>query len=465
MKLGSLFDGSGTCPLAARMCGVEPVWASEIEPYPIRVTQKNFPGMRHLGDIKQIDGAKIEPVDVITFGSPCQDLSTAGKQTGLIDGERSSLFFEAIRIIREMREATNGKYPRYAVWENVPGAFGSNRGRDFLAVLRAFADVAGDGDDVPAPEGKGDRLSWSKSGCIMGEGYSIAWRQLDAQYWGVPQRRRRIYLVADFDGQRAGKILFEREGLRGDFATGAAARERAAAETAGGAGGNSEVYDITGKTSNSMKSPRPDNCFRRCDVGRTLDTWAGQPECNQGGMVICASTAQANAEIMEDKAPTLMAGHEHPYIASFCGGASPSAGNIGYSETVAPTLRAGAGGLLRGATVCIENTVYDMTHASDVIREYAGASQNLTARMGTGGNQIPLKLDEARPPRKYILRRLTPLECCRLQGFPDDWTAGVEGSDAAQYKMWGNGMALPCVLYVMQGIAEAGGASDADTAN
>lgn len=465
MKLGSLFDGSGTCPLAARMCGVEPVWASEIEPYPIRVTQKNFPGMRHLGDIKQIDGAKIEPVDVITFGSPCQDLSTAGKQAGLIDGERSSLFFEAIRIIREMREATNGKYPRYAVWENVPGAFGSNRGRDFLAVLRAFADVAGDGDDVPAPAGKGDRLGWSKSGCIMGDGYSIAWRQLDAQYWGVPQRRRRIYLVADFAGQRAGKILFERESLRGDFAPGAAARQRAAAETAGSAGGNSEVYDITGKTSNSMKSPRPDNCFRRCDVSRTLDTWAGQPECNQGGMVICASTAQANAEIMEDKAPTLMAGHEHPYIASFCGGASPSAGNIGYSETVAPTLRAGAGGLLRGATVCIENTVYDMTHASDVIREYAGASQTLAARMGTGGNQIPLKLDEARPPHKYVLRRLTPLECCRLQGFPDDWTAGVEGSDSAQYKMWGNGMALPCVLYVMQGIAEAGGASDADTAN
>lgn len=458
MKLGSLFDGSGTCPLAARMCGIEPVWASEIEPYPIRVTQKNFPGMRHLGDIKQIDGAKIEPVDVITFGSPCQDLSTAGKQAGLIDGERSSLFFEAIRIIREMREATDGKYPRYAVWENVPGAFGSNRGRDFLAVLRAFADVAGDGDNVPAPAGKSDRLSWTKSGCIMGDGYSVAWRQLDAQYWGVPQRRRRIYLVADFAGQRAGKILFEREGLRGNFAPGAGARQRAAAETAGGARGNSEVYDITGKTSNSMKSPRPDNCFQKCDVGRTLDTWAGQPECNQGGMVICVSTAQANAEIIEDKAPTLMAGHEHPYIASFCGGASPSAGNIGYGETVAPTLRAGAGGLLRGATVGIENTVYDMTHANAVIREYAEASQTLTARMGTGGNQIPLKLDEARPPRKYILRRLTPLECCRLQGFPDDWTAGVEGSDAAQYKMWGNGMALPCVLYVMQGIAEAGGA-------
>lgn len=469
MKLGSLFDGSGTCPLAARMCGIEPVWASEIEPYPIRVTQKNFPGMRHLGDIKQIDGAKIEPVDVITFGSPCQDLSTAGRQAGLIDGERSSLFFEAIRIIREMREATNGKYPRYAMWENVPGAFGSNRGRDFLAVLRAFAGVARNGDDVPAPAGKGDRLGWSKSGCIMGDGYSLAWRQLDAQYWGVPQRRRRIYLVADFAGQRAGKILFERESLRGDFAPGAAARERAAVETAGGAGGSdqpaevigafmvgqgakvgsiaysetvaptlragesgtnrapticvakekAEAYDITGKTSNSMKSPRADNCFRKCDVSRTLDTWAGQPECNQGGMVICVSTGQANAEIMEDKAPTLMAGHGQPYIAVFDGDVSASR-NLTYSERVAHTQRVSTMGM-----VCYE----------------------------------------ARPPRKYILRRLTPLECCRLQGFPDDWTAGVEGSDAAQYKMWGNGMALPCVLYVMQGIEEAGGASDADAAD
>lgn len=461
MKLGSLFDGSGACPLAARMCGVEPVWASEIEPYPIRVTKKNFPGMRHLGDIKQIDGAKIEPVDVITFGSPCQDLSTAGRQAGLINGERSSLFFEAIRIIREMREATDGKYPRYAVWENVPGAFGSNRGRDFLAVLRAFAGVAGDGDDVPAPEGKGDRLGWSKSGCIMGDGYSIAWRQLDAQYWGVPQRRRRIYLVADFAGQRAGKILFEREGLRGDFATGAAARERAAAETAGGAGGNSEVYDITGKTSNSMKSPRPDNCFRRCDVSRTLDTWEGQPECNQGGMVICASTAQANAEIMEDKAPTLMAGHEHPYIASFCGGASQTlAARMGTGGNQIPLKLDEA-----RPAVCFPRVARTLTAEADasfcidrgqnvVCYEARGNSDDTRCPTLICNHEQPISAYGGRPPRKYIIRRLTPLECCRLQGFPDDWTAGVEGSDAAQYKMWGNGMALPCVLYVMQGITE-----------
>lgn len=127
MTLGSLFDGSGTCPLAAAMCGITPVWASEIEPYPIRVTQKNFPRMKHLGDITQINGAEIEPVDIVTFGSPCQDLSVAGTQKGLIAGKRSSLFFEAIRIIMEMREATHGKYPRYAVWENVPGALSSNQ--------------------------------------------------------------------------------------------------------------------------------------------------------------------------------------------------------------------------------------------------------------------------------------------------------------------------------------------------
>ena len=136
MTLGSLFDGSGTCPLAAAMCGITPVWASEIEPYPIRVTQKNFPRMKHLGDITQINGAEIEPVDIVTFGSPCQDLSEAGAQKGLVDGKRSRLFFDALRIICEMREATNGKYPRYAVWENVPGAFSSNKGRDFLEVLR-----------------------------------------------------------------------------------------------------------------------------------------------------------------------------------------------------------------------------------------------------------------------------------------------------------------------------------------
>lgn len=199
MTLGSLFDGSGTCPLAATMCGIKPVWASEIEPYPIRVTKKNFPEMQHLGDITQISGAEIEPVDIVTFGSPCQDLSEAGAQKGLVEGKRSVLFFDAIRIVKEMRNATHGKYPRYAVWENVPGAFSSNKGRDFLEVLRTFLRAAGgDGNDVPEPErkGKSGRLAWRNAGCIVGDGYSIAWRVLDAKYWGAPKDAKESSLSA-----------------------------------------------------------------------------------------------------------------------------------------------------------------------------------------------------------------------------------------------------------------------------
>ena len=548
MKLGSLFDGSGTCPLAARMCGIEPVWASEIEPYPIRVTQKNFPGMQHLGDIKQIDGAKIEPVDVITFGSPCQDLSTAGKQAGLIDGERSSLFFEAIRIIREMREATNGKYPRYAVWENVPGAFGSNRGRDFLAVLRAFAGVAGDGDDVPAPEGNGDRLGWSKSGCIMGDGYSIAWRQLDAQYWGVPQRRRRIYLVADFDGQRAGKILFEREGLRGDSAEGREARQGTAGDAERGVGGSDRVKCLNPWDCQSKRQYTIDGAYTTLNAGQA-----------QGGQMhgICYNAA------------------------SFMGGQVAKAGGIGYSEEVSPTLKSVLSGgntvpdvvypeiartlaarhdsspcADRGQNVValdcrnlvgnqeISGTLqakdeggYSLNYVNPVVYDCRGNGDGCTVPNLTGDHENRVTdytaicvgnvqlhqtdlgdktgalncmhdqqaiIHKAKPPRKYIIRRLTPLECNRLQGFPDSWGfiphkdvmtdeeyqfwtnvrnthISINGrtpksftkkamldwynklhTDSAEYKMWGNGMALPCVLYVMQGIAEAGGASDAD---
>lgn len=330
MTLGSLFDGSGTCPLAAAMCGITPVWASEIEPYPIRVTQKNFPRMKHLGDITQINGAEIEPVDIVTFGSPCQDLSVAGTQKGLIDGKRSSLFFEAIRIIMEMREATHGKYPHYAIWENVPGALSSNQGRDFLTVLRAFVEAAGgDGADVPEPErkGKSGRLAWRNAGCIVGEGYSVAWRMLDAKYWGVPQRRKRIYLVADFGGQRAGEILFKREGLRGDFAQSRETRKEATADAVGSAGGDCRafhlqqdpisgrvspcigaqhqatvgvVYDITGENSNSLKSRTPDSCFRKRNVARTLDTFTGSPECNQGGNVVAYSVDCRNMRLAEE---------------------------------------------------------------------------------------------------------------------------------------------------------------------
>ena len=212
MTLGSLFDGSGTCPLTATMVGITPVWASEIEPFPRAVTTYHFPDMKHLGDVKQINGAEIDPVDVITFGSPCQNLSIAGKREGL-SGKESSLFLEAVRIIKEMRESTNEQYPKFAVWENVYGAFSSAKGDDFKTVIEKLGQICESGFTVPRCE------KWQHAGFILGDNFSIAWRGLDAQYWGVPQRRKRIYLVADFRGQRAAEILFNRESLPWNYRT------------------------------------------------------------------------------------------------------------------------------------------------------------------------------------------------------------------------------------------------------
>lgn len=208
LTLGSLFDGSGTFPMMGMLSGIVPKWSSEIEPFPIAVTTKRLPFVKHLGDINKINGAEIEPVDIITFGSPCTDLSVAGKRQGL-NAERSGLFFQAVRIIKEMRCATNGKYPRFAVWENVAGAFSSNGGEDFRCVLEELCKVKDADISVPKP------AKWEKAGEIVAENFSLAYRTVDAQYWGVPQRRMRIYLVADFTGTSASKILFESEGVSG----------------------------------------------------------------------------------------------------------------------------------------------------------------------------------------------------------------------------------------------------------
>lgn len=208
LTLGSLFSGSGTFEMAGMLSGIVPVWKSEIEPFPIAVTEKRLPFIKHLGDINKINGAEIEPVDIITFGSPCTDLSVAGKRQGL-NAARSGLFFQAVRIIKEMRCATNGKYPGFAVWENVTGALSSNKGEDFRCVLKELCKIKIPDISVPKPE------KWTKSGEILADGFSLAYRTVDAQYWGVPQRRMRIYLVADFDGECASKILFESESLSG----------------------------------------------------------------------------------------------------------------------------------------------------------------------------------------------------------------------------------------------------------
>lgn len=328
LTLGSLFDGSGGFPLGGLISGITPLWASEIEPFPIRVTSKRMPKVKHLGDISTINGAEIEPVDIITFGSPCTDMSVAGKRAGL-EGEQSVLFYEAIRIIKEMRCATNGNYPRFIVWENVPGAFSSNKGEDFKAVLESIAKVKDETLFIAKPK------KWLNAGEILGRDYSIAWRTLDAQYFGVPQRRKRIYLVADFTGRCARKILFESEGLSGDFKKSICSWQ--------GAAGSTEV--CFGETSTFVLN---DQGGERMDIldnmTSTLRAKANHPHC-----VMFENHSQDtryNGPL--DVAPTVSAtygtgGNNQPFVttAGFCTEHSSQSRGIGYQEETSPTLRAG----------------------------------------------------------------------------------------------------------------------------
>ena len=346
LTLGSLFDGSGGFPLGGILAGIEPRWSSEIEPFPVLVTHKRLPQVQHYGDVSTLNGAELPPVDIITLGSPCQDLSIAGKRTGIHDGDRSNLFFQAIRIIKEMRDATNGRYPRYCVWENVPGAFSSNGGNDFKAVLEAVIGVKEKGIEVPAPENH----RWAKSDVYLGDGWSVAYRVFDAQYWGVPQRRARIYLVADFAGGSAGEILFKSEGVSGYTPQGFRAWQ-------GAAGGAEEGTGETGGRSDA------------------------------GGGTLCLNTqGNSGVGITEDKALALVAQDHgnHPAVlaAGFSTEHSAKARSIGYEEEVSPTLRAG----VVPAALSVEN------HPTDgrvKIRE-DDTCQTLCSRAGTGGNNVPL---------------------------------------------------------------------------
>lgn len=364
LTLGSLFDGSGGFPLGGLMAGITPVWASEVEPFPIRVTTKRLPFMKHYGNISAMDGGKIEPVDIITFGSPCQDMSVAGRRDGL-DGKRSSLFYEAVRIIKEMRCATDGKYPRWICWENVPGAFSSNKGEDFKAVLEAVIGIAEPNTEVPMPE----KARWPYADLYMGDGWSVAYRTLDAQYWGVPQRRRRIYLVADLAGGSAGKILFESEGLSGYSAEGFRSWQRAAGSFTPCAGATG--YDgYNGSLTEEVSSTLGVNCG--VSTGRN-----GIVLNDQGGN---------RMDITEEVTSTLRAEAHHPPCvmesAGFCTEHSAKSRTIGYEEERSPTLRAG----VVPAAVALENHPTD----SRVKLSGDGNVQTLTSRMGTGGNNVPL---------------------------------------------------------------------------
>lgn len=341
LTLGSLFDGSGGFPLGGLISGITPVWASEIEPFPIRVTTKRLPFMKHYGDISQMDGGKIEPVDIITFGSPCTDMSVAGRRAGL-EGQQSVLFYQAIRIIKEMRCATIGKYPRYIVWENVPGAFSSNSGEDFKAVLEAVIGVAEPGTQVPMPE----KNRWPYADCYMGDGWSVAYRVLDAQFWGVPQRRKRIYLVADFAGGRAFDILFKSEGLSGYSAEGFRSWQRTAGSAA----------DRTGTASLCLNDQGGQRMDVTDDVTATLRAEAHHPPC-----------------VLES--------------AGFCTEHSSKSRSIGYEEETSPTLRAGV----------VPATVYE-NHSHDT--RYTGpidTAPTVSATYGMGGNNQPFVVSEGTP--------------------------------------------------------------------
>ena len=366
LKLGSLFDGSGGFPLGGMLAGITPVWASEVEPFAVRVTTKRIPFMKHYGDISAMDGGKIEPVDIITFGSPCQDMSVAGKRNGL-DGARSSLFYEAVRIIKEMRSATNGKYPRYIVWENVPGAFSSNGGQDFKAVLESVIGVVEENAEVPAP----DQGGWPYADLYLGDGWSVAYRVLDAQFWGVPQRRRRIFLVADFAGGSAGNILFKSEGLSRYSAEGFRAWQRATNDIESGAGASGigiDGYnaDLTG------------------DKAATLGVNCGMSTGRNG--VVLNDQGGNRMDVTDEVTCTLRAEAHHPPCvvesAGFCTEHSAKSRSIGYEEECAPTLRSG----VVPATIALEN------HPADgrVKLEEEDKIQTLTSRMGTGGNNVPL---------------------------------------------------------------------------
>ena len=608
MKLMSLFDGSGGFPLAASLCGIDPVYASEVEPYPIAVTKSHFPNMKHLGDVSMVNGADIVPVDIITFGSPCQDMSVAGKRAGLKhtavgDDEttRSGLFLEAIRIIKEMRLATNGIYPRFAVWENVPGAFSSNRGEDFRLVLEEFIRISEPNAVMPSVP----KAGWAYADCISGNGWSIAYRTFDAQYWGVPQRRRRIYLVADFRGGRAGEILFKRKGLRGhtaqsvpqgqeiagDIGNGIKADDRAVGvalekiilDDQGGQQINVRLDDQGGQQIN-VRSDGKSPTLRAEAHGNGPCVIAFEPGAatRVGGHVYedIAGTLRAipgdNQQVIVydargngdgETCPTITGDHNNrvtdytalcceavPYLLKIRSGCEGGGKGPLVQTDKSATLATNNDQYLFQPVYCLQGNGIDRADTAGCNgkgwREDKCYTLNTIDRpavcYGIGNGQVAqTKLNkelvgclncmhdqqavlisvgaidyrnlretgniygtlQAKPNGgqslnysgavrvNYIVRRLTPTECARLQGFPDKWGhpnkkedfteeeykfwlearntyAKINGksakeytkaqmltwysklhTDSAEYKMWGNGIALPNALYVMQGIA------------
>jgi len=560
LTLGSLFDGIGGFPLAGIKSGIHPVWASEIEPFPVRVTQKRLPDMKHYGDVSKLNGGDLEPVNIITFGSPCQDLSIAGKRSGL-DGARSGLFREAIRIITEMRCKTNGRYPRWAVWENVPGALSSANGRDFREVLESLIRIKDKSADVPMPDGG----KWLPAGEILGDDYSLAWRILDASKgWGVAQRRKRIFAVLDLDGQCAGSVLFESEGLSGYTPPRCETRQGTARGVEEGAG-------ETGLCLNDQGGSRMDVTH---EMTSTLRAEAHHPPCIMGASGFCTEHSADSRSIgyHEEESPTLRAGvtpgvaiefnptdsrikiKEDGICQTLCSRMGTGGNNIPlvfgisadksnamlsdnphsgiYEAETSRTLDCNGGspcchqgGMMVVApvndeTYCIQGSMIgrkdengpqgdginqDVSFTLNTIDRHAVYAVTTGEFTAVGQEQTPPLMARdwkdppvvGRPCEEYLVRRLTPDECCRLQGYPDGWCKDLAtdnpsedeilfwtnvfrewdavggkpdrvrsrnaiakwltapNSDAAEYKAYGNSVAVPCVFFVLAGIVWA----------
>lgn len=417
--------------------------------------------MRNYGDITKISGYEVPPVDVVIGGSPCQDLSVAGLRKGLA-GQRSGLFMDQIRIVKEMREndRMHGRTgvdvrPRFMVWENVCGAFSSNRGKDFLAVLEETAHIADENAVIPEPpQGK-----WRNAGVIMGDGWSIAWRVHDAQFWGVPQRRRRISLVADFTGGRAPEICFVRKSLSGHPEPGGKERKEAPGQAVPCADKTGRtVYGISSYESNAMKSSNPESGISEAETARTLDSNGGNPACNQGGMLVYDSRGNGDGETV----PTMTGDHQNRV-----------------TDYTAIVLHESAGEYAGNASIALRNS--DYKHPPVTWWDGKDTVQTITANLAnqrmpdkgslnafvdfrngkeSGGSSVNYN-NTVR--ENELVRRLTPLECERLQGLPDRWTdigdwtddkgKKHKTTDSNRYKALGNSIALPFWKYLLKRIS------------
>ncbi len=437
MTMGSLFDGIGGFPLAAIHNGIIPVWASEIEAFPIQVTKLRFPQMQHTGDITKLNGKMLPLVDVICGGSPCQDLSVAGQRRGLA-GERSGLFMEQVRIVKEMRNADENRglpdhlvRPRYLVWENVPGAFSSAQGEDFRAVIEEIVRIKDSACHVPRP----DTGRWEPAGAaILGDRFSLAWRVLDAQYWGVAQRRRRIFLVADFGGHTAPQILFEQDRLFGD-----SSESRSAGQ--GTTGTASQGTDHTGGTCLTPWDVQSRRIFSEDTVwpalyggeggghgyiqkkeqenteqvlclndqgGERMDITEGFTATLRAGMSghppLVAEQTVASGVVTKGNGDCFLtpdvhtsltggggqAGQGYPCVltAEFCGNASAEAGGIGYQSERSPTLKTGTA----PSILCLNDQGESEMHLSEAVtgtlQEQEHGHQPLVLASGQGGAEI-----------------------------------------------------------------------------